>query len=114
MMKRESNKSILFFTLFFAMVLCGYAGGLSLNRLKFGVAESVLGVLAGPFVACVTGDHTSIGPVQISMGAGLIFSVVLYILSVWRGRWQLVCGLFFLLSWFCWLFIGACYFAYWL
>ena len=114
MMKREFNKSILFFTLFFAMVLCGYAGGLSLNRLKFGVAESVLGVLAGPFVACVTGDYTSIGLVQISMGAGLIFSVVLYILSVWRGRWQLVCGLFFLLSWFCGWVLGACYFAYWL
>lgn len=115
MIRREVNKSILFFAVVFAMVFCDSAGALSLNRLrlKFGFAESVLGVLVGPFAACVTDADALIGLSHILMGAELIFSVMSYILSIRRCRWQLGCGLFFLVSWFCWLFMGFCHFAYW-
>ena len=112
MMRREINKSILFFALFFAVVLCDFAGTLSLDRLKFGLAESVLGVLIGPFAVCVTDDDASIGLTHIFMSAELILSVVSYILSIMRCRWQLGCGLLFLVSWFCWLFIGVSHFVY--
>ena len=117
MEKREIHKLILFFAVFFIMMFSDIAGTIADHWLTFGYFESVLGVLAGPFAPNVTGvsikDDSSTRVVQLLMSVALILSVALYGHSISRNRYCLCFGVIFLISLFCWLGRGLCYFAYW-
>lgn len=117
-MNRDFNKSICFFAVFFMVVACDFSATLCVNRLNFGLAESIIGTLAGPFAAHVTGHYMQNGLTfcmwDLVLCAALIISTALYVCSILRDKWCRCCGGLFLLIWFCWLFLGVGYFSYWM
>jgi hypothetical protein len=119
-MNRDFNKSICFFAVFFMVVACDFSATICFNRLKFGLAESIIGTLAGPFAEYVTGYYMHNGLMiytwwnNVVLCAALIISAALYVCSILRNKLCRCCGVLFLVTWFCWLFLGVGYFAYWM
>ena len=118
-MNRDFNKSICFFAVFFMVVACDFSATLCVNRLKFGLVESIIGTLAGPFAQYVTGYYMHNGLMictwwNVVLCAALIISAALYVCSILRNKLCRCCGVLFLVIWFCWLFLGVGYFAYWM